>query len=115
MVQECNPETNRPFGPDCFELSARWMTCTMGLLMDLRRVGIVYRKEILEALRDRRTIISTIAIPIILFPLIFVLFGGLASVMVKSAQSERSKIAIIGAEHAPEVAEKIRKSFASTI
>jgi sodium transport system permease protein len=76
--------------------------------MDLRRVGIVYRKEILEALRDRRTIISTIVIPIIIFPLICVAFGGLAGAMVKSAQSERAKIAIVGAENAPEVAAQIR-------
>ena len=76
--------------------------------MDLRRVGIVYRKEILEALRDRRTIISTIVIPIIIFPVIFVAFGGLAGAMVKSAQSERAKIAIVGAENAPEVAAQIR-------
>src|SRR3954469_2456958 len=82
----------------------------MRSLMDLRRVGIVYRKEIFEALRDRRTIISTIVIPIILFPVIFVAFGGLAGAMVKSAQSERAKIAIIGAEHAPELAAKISQS-----
>ena len=80
--------------------------------MDLRRVGIVYRKEILEALRDRRTIISTIVIPIILFPLIFVSFGGLAGKMVKSVQAERAKIAIIGEENAPVLAAKIRESSA---
>jgi sodium transport system permease protein len=78
--------------------------------MDLRRVGIVYRKEILEAIRDRRTIISTIVIPIIIFPLIAVGFIGITNTKVKSAQSERSKIAIIGEEHAPELATKIRES-----
>src|SRR3954471_21331755 len=83
--------------------------------MDLRRVGIVYRKEILEALRDRRTIISTIVIPIILFPVIFVAFGGLAGAMVKSAQAERAKIAIVGAENAPEIATEIRASPAFQI
>jgi sodium transport system permease protein len=78
--------------------------------MDFRRIAIVYRKEMLEAIRDRRTIISTIVIPIILFPIIFVTFGKMASTMVKTAQTERSKIAIIGAEHAPELAAKIRES-----
>jgi sodium transport system permease protein len=83
--------------------------------MDLRRVGIVYRKEILEALRDRRTIISTIVIPIIIFPLIFVGFGGVAGAMMKSAQAERAKVAIIGEENAREVAAKIRESSAFQI
>ena len=80
--------------------------------MDLRRVGIVYRKEILEALRDRRTIISTIVIPIIIFPLIFLTFTGTATVMMQAAQSERIRIAIIGEEYAPELAATIRKSAA---
>jgi sodium transport system permease protein len=78
--------------------------------MDLRRIGIVYRKEILESLRDRRTIISTIVIPLILFPLIFVAFGGFASGVMKSVQAERSKIAILGAEHAPKLVEKVREA-----
>jgi sodium transport system permease protein len=78
--------------------------------MDLRRIGIVYRKEIVESLRDRRTIISTIVIPLILFPLIFVGFGGFATGMMKSVQAERSKIAILGAEHAPKLVAKVRES-----
>ena len=79
--------------------------------MDLRRVGIVYRKEILEALRDRRTIISTIVIPIIIFPLIFLTFTGTATVMMQAAQSERIRIAIVGEEYAPELAATIRKTI----
>lgn len=78
--------------------------------MDLRRIGIVYRKEVVESLRDRRTIISTIVIPLILFPLIFVAFGGFASGVMKSVQAERSKIAISGAEHAPKLVSKIREA-----
>jgi sodium transport system permease protein len=78
--------------------------------MDLRRIGIVYRKEVVESLRDRRTIISTIVIPLILFPLIFVAFGGFASGVMKSVQAERSKIAISGAEHAPKLVSKIRET-----
>jgi sodium transport system permease protein len=78
--------------------------------MDLSRVGIVFRKEMLEAIRDRRTIISTIVIPIIIFPVIFVSFGGFAKVIMATAQSERSKVAIIGAEHSPELAARVRSS-----
>jgi sodium transport system permease protein len=80
--------------------------------MDLRRVGIVYRKEIVESLRDRRTVISTIVIPLILFPLIFVAFTGFATGVMKSVQAERSKIAIIGAEHAPKLMAIVNKAGA---
>jgi sodium transport system permease protein len=64
----------------------------------------------LEAIRDRRTIISTIIIPIVIFPLIFVAFGGLVSSRVKTAQTEQSRIAVIGTENAPELVGNIRKS-----
>ena len=80
--------------------------------MDLRRVGIVYRKEILESLRDRRTIISTIVIPLVIFPVIFFAFAGLTQKAARSARAERSKIAIVGGEHAPELARRIQESKA---
>ena len=43
--------------------------------MSARNIGIVYRKELLEALRDRRTLISTILVPILLFPILTVGVG----------------------------------------
>ena len=36
--------------------------------MSLRNVGIVYRKELTDSLRDRRTLVSMIVIPLLLFP-----------------------------------------------
>ena len=44
-------------------------------MMSARNIGIVYRKELLEALRDRRTLISTILVPILLFPILTVGVG----------------------------------------
>ena len=40
--------------------------------MALQNIGIVYRKELTEALRDRRTLISTLLVPLLLFPLLSV-------------------------------------------
>ncbi len=45
--------------------------------MSLRNIGIVYRKELREALRDRRTVIASVVIPLFLFPLLSVGFGSL--------------------------------------
>lgn len=78
--------------------------------MNLRQISIVYRKELLDALRDKRTIISTIVVPMVLFPLIFILFRAVASRSVKKAQAEVSSVMILGAENAPDLAAKIRKS-----
>ena len=40
--------------------------------MSLRNIGIVYRKELTDSLRDRRTVISMIVVPLIVMPLLSV-------------------------------------------
>src|SRR6266849_497006 len=49
--------------------------------MNLNAVGIVYRKEFTEWVRDRRTLISTVLVPLFLFPLMMVGFSALAVVI----------------------------------
>jgi sodium transport system permease protein len=77
--------------------------------MSLRNVGIVYRKELTEALRDRRTLISTILVPLFLFPVLSVGFGALAVRLVGKAKEEVAKIVILGGEDSPQVLEGLRK------
>ena len=36
--------------------------------MNFRQIGVVFRKEFVEAVRDRRTLITSILVPILLFP-----------------------------------------------
>jgi sodium transport system permease protein len=67
--------------------------------MNLNAVGIVYRKEFTEWVRDRRTLISTVLVPLFLFPLMMVGFSALAVVMVGKAEKETPKIMILGGEH----------------
>jgi ABC-type Na+ efflux pump permease subunit len=38
--------------------------------MSVKNVGIVYRKELREALRDRRTLVSSLLVPLLLFPIL---------------------------------------------
>ena len=69
--------------------------------MNLRQVIIVYAKEIIDILRDRRTLISMILVPILLFPL---LIGGLGTLMgsqVEKLKQREYSIAVIGEEYAP--------------
>jgi len=44
--------------------------------MSLRNIGIVYRKELIDSLRDRRTVISMIIVPLLLMPLLTIGIGG---------------------------------------
>jgi sodium transport system permease protein len=71
--------------------------------MSLRNIGIVYRKELTEALRDRRTLISSILIPLLLFP---VLAGGVVysfAEILGEASREPSKIVVLGGADSPDV------------
>ena len=77
--------------------------------MSWHNVGIVYRKELTEALRDRRTLISTIVVPLFLFPVLSVGFGALAFTLVGKAKEEIPKVMILGGEDSPQVLEGIKK------
>jgi len=78
--------------------------------MPLRNMGIVYRKELTEALRDRRTLISTLLVPLLLFPLLSVGFGALAVTLVKKAEEETPKVMLLGGGDSPAVLEALRTS-----
>ncbi|HZS70876.1 MAG TPA: hypothetical protein VFA13_03475, partial [Candidatus Acidoferrum sp.] len=77
--------------------------------MPARDIAIVYRKELTEALRDRRTIITMVVVPLLLFPLLSVGFGSLVSVLLKKAQDERPKVMLRGGEDSPAVVAGLRK------
>ena len=76
--------------------------------MNLNRVGIIYRKELIDALRDRRTIISTIVLPILMFPVLTIGFGFLAARSMQKVEREGSTIMLLGETNAPRLAEKLR-------
>lgn len=78
--------------------------------MNLGHVGVVYRKELRDTLRDRRTLFSMIIIPLLLFPLITIGFGALAARLVQKAQQEGASVMILGGEHAPALAVAIRRA-----
>ena len=72
-------------------------------------IWIVYRKEFTEWVRDRRTLISTVLVPLFFFPIIMVGFTALAVVMVGKAKEETPKIMILGGEDSPQVLSGLRK------
>jgi len=71
--------------------------------MSLRNIGIVYRKELREALRDRRTVIASVVIPLFLFPLLSVGFGALVSDIVNKTEEASPKVMVIGGDDSPGV------------
>jgi len=71
--------------------------------MDLKKVKTIYFKEMLDTLRDRRTLISMILIPIILFPVLMIGMSAVMVMMIEKTEAEVTKIVIIGKKFAPAV------------
>lgn len=75
-------------------------------------IAVVYLKELKDALRDRRTIFSTIILPLIMFPLMTIGFGSMAARSARKVQQEVFNVMILGAEQAPELSERLHNSRA---
>ncbi|HTZ31099.1 MAG TPA: ABC transporter permease [Methylomirabilota bacterium] len=78
--------------------------------MNLHAIGVVYRKELTEWLRDRRTLISTVLVPLLAFPILMVGITALATVMIGNAEKEVPQIMILGGEDSPQLLDGLKKS-----
>jgi len=78
--------------------------------MNPASIGIIYRKELTDTLRDRRTILSTIVLPILMFPVLTLGFGFVAAKSMQKVQREGSTIMLLGETNAPTLAETVRKT-----
>src|SRR6202000_736037 len=76
--------------------------------VSLRNIGIVYRKELTEALRDSRTLISSILIPLFLFPVLTVGIGYAFVEVADQASHEASRIMVLGGADSPDVVQKLK-------
>jgi sodium transport system permease protein len=77
-------------------------------VMNLHSVGVVYRKELTEWLRDRRTLISTVVVPLLAFPILISGVIWLSTTLMSQAQKEIPKVMIIGGEDSPNAVAALR-------
>ncbi|MBN2103399.1 CPBP family intramembrane metalloprotease [bacterium] len=62
--------------------------------MNWNKVNIVYLKEIKDTLRDKRTVMMMILVPILLYPLLFMIMGQLMTAGTKKLEAQKSRIAL---------------------
>lgn len=67
-------------------------------------LGVVYRKELLDSLRDRRALVSMIVVPLVFIPLLILGMGGLSYAVGERVEAEVYSVMILGAENAEETA-----------
>jgi sodium transport system permease protein len=78
--------------------------------MNLHNIAIVYRKELREALRDRRTLVSSLLVPLIIFPLLTAGLGSAISALIGKAKEEKPTVMILGGEDSPKILAELRGS-----
>jgi sodium transport system permease protein len=69
--------------------------------MSIRNISIVYRKELVDSLRDRRTVISMIVVPLLVMPLLTIGMGVLSITLVGLAMKEIPDVMILGGGDSP--------------
>jgi sodium transport system permease protein len=69
--------------------------------MNWNNVFTVYRKELRDMLRDRRTVISMIVIPTLLMPVLMFGIGFISVKVIRQAQSTVPSIMLLGGEDSP--------------
>jgi sodium transport system permease protein len=77
--------------------------------MSLRNIGIVYRKELVDSLRDRRTLVSMIVVPLLIMPLLTIGMGALSILLVGEAMKEVPQVMILGGEDSPQVVADLKQ------
>lgn len=77
--------------------------------MNWNSISVVYRKELKDTLRDRRTIISMIVVPMIVMPAIMFGMTILSVKVVKKARAETPTVMILGGDDSPDIVAKLRE------
>ncbi|MDK9701111.1 MAG: ABC transporter permease subunit [bacterium] len=75
-----------------------------------KNVNTVFRKELLDIVRDRRTIISMIVIPLLLFPVLIGVIGYISVKQIKKMQKADTIVVLVGGERSPALADALRKA-----
>lgn len=74
------------------------------------RIWIIFKKELVEVLRDWRTVFVMLVLPIVLYPLLIVLVGGLGMHQARELQEEDSRIVILHPERAEPLVERLKET-----
>jgi len=78
--------------------------------MNWKNIKLIFIKELVGTIRDKRTIIAMIIIPLIFYPLLFAGIGYFSKIGSIKSEEANSKIMIYGAESAPQLVKHLQDS-----
>jgi len=73
----------------------------------MTRTATIFKKELTDILRDKRTILTMIVIPLALVPVLLTLVFKVAQRQQRQAEAEEIKIVLVGDDYAPRLAELV--------
>ncbi len=75
--------------------------------MSWAEILLVWRKETLDTLRDRRTILAMVVLPLLIYPLLIIVISQLGLQQVEKLRQSRARVAFVPADAAPELAQAL--------
>jgi len=78
--------------------------------MSWKNIKLIFIKELVGTIRDKRTIIAMIIIPLIFYPLLFTGISYFSKIGSIKSEEAKSKIVIYGAEFAPQLVKYLQDS-----
>ena len=75
----------------------------------MQTIFTIFKKEITDTLRDRRTVITMVLIPFLLIPIIFTITGFVNSSQTETARDKQLKIAVFANENGAELVKWLKR------
>ena len=75
--------------------------------MNLREIVLVWKKELLDILRDRRTIMAMIVIPLLVYPILMIVVSQLGIAQVEKLRAAKARVAVVPEDAPPSLLEKL--------
>ncbi|MCB2200533.1 ABC transporter permease subunit [bacterium] len=76
----------------------------------LNNVGFIWQKELLDIVRDRRTLMSMIVVPLLLIPVMVIGVGALMASSISDLKEQTYTVALLGADADTELAEVVQEA-----
>ncbi len=78
--------------------------------MSLARIWIIFKRELLDTIRDRRTIVVMIIVPLLLMPIFMFLPGYLMRRQLEGAEVQLQRVGVTGWDNAPSLIDSLKSA-----
>jgi sodium transport system permease protein len=76
--------------------------------VNLREIGLVWRKELLDILRDRRTIMAMIVVPLLVYPILMIVISQLGLSQMEKIRQSKARVALVPRDAPPSLLKKLQ-------